>query len=145
MLKKLMRTEGDEGGCIARLMLGAVFFPHGAQKALGWFGGLGFSGTLDAFAGMGMPKAVVVLIILGEFLGSIGLIVGLLGRVAAFGITAIMLGAIFLVHAQFGFFMNWFGNQKGEGIEYHLLAIALAMIVLIKGSGCCSLDRMLSK
>jgi putative oxidoreductase len=145
MLKKLLRTESDEGGCIARLMLGVVFFPHGAQKALGWFGGLGFSVTLNAFAGMGMPKPVAALVILGEFLGAIGLIFGLLSRVAAFGIAAIMLGAIFMVHAQHGFFMNWFGNQKGEGIEYHLLAIGLALVVMVKGSGCCSLDRILSK
>jgi putative oxidoreductase len=145
MFKKLLYTESDLGPFIARLMLGVVFFPHGAQKALGWFGGLGFSGTLNAFNGMGMPKPVAALVILGEFLGAIGLMVGLLGRVAAFGIISIMLGAIFIVHAQFGFFMNWFGNQKGEGIEYHLLAIALALIVLVKGSGCCSIDRLLSK
>ena len=144
MMKKLMRTEDDWGAFIARVMLGLVFFPHGAQKVLGWYGGLGLSGTLNAFAGMGMPKPVALLVIAVEFLGAIGLIVGLLSRVAALGIIGEMIGAILMVHAQNGFFMNWYGNQKGEGFEYHLLAIALAAIVLLKGSGRWSLDRALS-
>lgn len=145
MFKKLLRTDDDWGAFLARLTLGLVFFPHGAQKILGWYGGLGFSGTYNAFTGMGMPGAVAALVILGEFLGAIGLIAGLLGRVAAGGIAIIMVGAIVMVHGQHGFFMNWFGNQQGEGYEYHLLAIGLALIVLCKGSGRWSIDRALSK
>ena len=145
MLKKLMHTDDDIGAFIARVMLGLVMFPHGAQKVLGWYGGLGITGTLNGFAGMGMPKPVAALVIAAEFLGSIGLMVGLLGRVAALGIVGLMTGAIVIVHAHNGFFMNWFGNQKGEGFEYHLLALGLAVIVLLKGSGRWSLDRALSK
>lgn len=145
MLKKLMRTDDDLGAFIARLMLGMVMLPHGAQKTLGMFGGLGLSGTYNAFAGMGMPAPVIVLVIAAEFLGSLGLLVGLLGRVAALGIAGLMLGAIAMVHWKFGFFMNWFGNQKGEGFEFHLLALGLALVVLIKGSGRWSLDRALVK
>ena len=145
MLKKLIKTGDDLGACMARLALGIVFFPHGAQKVLGWYGGLGLMGTLNASARMGMPRPRAALVIAGEFLGSLGLVVGLLGRVAAFGITMIMLGAIALVHWKLGFFMNWSGNLKGEGVEYHLLALGLAVGVMIQGSGRWSLDRMLGK
>lgn len=144
MLKKIMQTGDDWGAFLARLALAIVFFPHGAQKVLGWFGGPGFSATLGAFGQMGMPAPVTLLIIAAEFLGAIGLFFGLLGRVAALGILGLMLGAIALVHRHFGFFMNWWGTQKGEGYEYHLLAIALALVVLIKGSGRWSVDRALS-
>lgn len=145
MLRKLMKTDDDLGACVARIVLGAVFFPHGAQKALGMYGGLGFTGTVNAFAGTGMPAPLAVLLIAGEFLGSLGLMAGLLGRVAAGGIGLIMVGAIALVHWKHGFFMNWFGNQPGEGYEFHLLAIGLALAVMLKGSGRWSLDRLLTK
>lgn len=145
MLKKLMHTEDDLAAMIARLALGLVMFPHGAQKVLGWFAGLGFTYTLNAFSGMGMPRPVGMLVIAAEFLGSLGLIAGLLGRVAALGIAAVMVGGVAIVHWKFGFFMNWFGNQPGEGFEYHILALALAIIVVTRGSGCWSLDRMLTK
>ena len=145
MLKKLMGTRDDLGAFAARLALGIVMFPHGAQKVLGWYGGMGLSATFNAFRGMGMPAPLIVLIFAAEFLGSLGLVLGLLGRVAAFGITALMLGAIAMVHGKFGFFMNWMGNQKGEGFEYHILALGLALAILIKGSGRWSLDRMLTR
>lgn len=145
MLKKLLHTDDDWGAFLARLTLGLVMFPHGAQKVLGWYGGLGFSGTYNAFTGMGMPAPVALLVMLGEFLGALGLMAGLLGRAAAFGIGTIMLGAIVMVHGKFGFFMNWFGNQPGEGFEYHLLALGLALVVMVKGSGRWSLDGTLGK
>ncbi len=145
MLKKLMGTGDDLGAFVARLALGIVMFPHGAQKVLGWYGGMGLSATFNAFRGMGMPAPLIVLIFAAEILGSLGLVLGLLGRVAAFGITALMLGAIAMVHGKFGFFMNWMGNQKGEGFEYHILALGLALAILIKGSGRWSLDRMLTR
>jgi putative oxidoreductase len=145
MWNKLLATTDDKAVFLARLALGVVFFAHGAQKMLGWFGGSGFSGTLDAFSGMGMPVVITVLVICGEFFGSLGLLVGFLSRIAAAGIGIIMLGAVFMVHAANGFFMNWFGNQQGEGFEYHILAIGLALVVLIKGSGAFSVDRALSR
>ncbi len=143
MWQKLIRTDNSFTQCLLRIALGVVFFPHGAQKVLGWWGGQGFSATLGAFTGQGMPAPVALLVMFGEFLGAIGLVVGLLSRVAAFGIFMIMTGAIFLVHRQFGFFMNWSGSQPGEGVEYHLLAIGIALAVVLRGSGCCSLDRAL--
>lgn len=139
-MSNLLSTENNIAYFLARVFLGIVILPHGLQKTLGMFGGYGFSGTVDFFTGMGMPLIVAYLIIISESLGSLGLIVGFLGRVGAFGITLIMTGAIFMVHIKNGFFMNWFGNQQGEGFEFHLLAIGLALIVLIKGSGKWSID-----
>jgi len=144
MLKKLMQTDDDVGMLIVRLTLGIVMFPHGAQKLLGWFGGRGFANTMQDFTGMGLPAVVVFLVILAEFFGSLSLITGVLGRLGAFGILCVMLGALFMVHLPNGFFMNWMGNQKGEGFEYHLLAIGMALAILIKGSGAFSVDRSMS-
>jgi putative oxidoreductase len=145
MLKGLMQTDEDVGMLIVRLTLGLVMFPHGAQKLLGWFGGNGFAGTMQFFTSqLSLPPAVALLVILAEFFGSIALISGFLGRVGAFGILCVMLGAIFMVHLPNGFFMNWYGNQKGEGYEYHLLAIGMALAIMVKGSGSLSIDRSMS-
>ena len=144
MLRKLMQTEDDAGMLIVRVFLGLVMFPHGAQKLLGWFGGQGFAGTLQGMTSMGLPAAIVLLVIIAEFFGALGLIGGFLGRVSAFGILCVMVGAILTVHLHNGFFMNWMGNQKGEGFEYHLLAIGMALAVMIKGSGRLSIDRSLT-
>ena len=145
-LKYVISTQNDAAITVARVMLGAVFFAHGAQKMLGWFGGYGFSGTMGFFTQqMGIPAVFAFLAIAAEFFGGLGLIVGLLGRVAAFGILSVMVVAIATVHAQYGFFMNWAGNQKGEGIEYHLLVIALAAAIIIKGSGALSFDWLLNR
>ena len=144
MLKKLMQTDADVGMLIVRLTLGIVMFPHGAQKLLGWFGGGGFAATLQGMTSMGLPAAVVLLVMIAEFFGALGLITGFLGRVSAFGILCVMVGAILTVHLHNGFFMNWMGNQKGEGFEYHLLAIGMALAVMVKGSGRLSIDRSLT-
>jgi putative oxidoreductase len=144
-MKRLMGTSNDVALTMLRVVLGVVFFAHGAQKMLGWFGGFGFHGTMGAFTQMGMPAALAFLIICTEFFGGLGLIVGLLARIAAFGIGGLMIGAIFMVHLPNGFFMNWMGTQKGEGFEYHLLALAMAAALLLRGAGAFSLDRTLSK
>jgi len=141
MLKRLMNTSSDVSLTFLRLVLGVVFFAHGAQKMLGWFGGYGFHGTMGFFTHMGMPAAVAFLVICTEFFGGLGLIVGLLTRIAALGIGCEMIVAIFMVHLPNGFFMNWFGTQKGEGFEYHLLAIAVAATLLLRGAGAFSVDR----
>jgi putative oxidoreductase len=131
---------------VVRLVLGVVFFAHGAQKMLGWFGGYGFSGTMGFFTHqLGIPAPFAFLAICAEFFGGLGLIVGFLGRIAAFGILCNMIVAIVMVHRHNGFFMNWSGTQKGEGIEYHLLAIAIAVAILIDGSGSLSVDRFLKR
>jgi putative oxidoreductase len=145
MLRRLMLTDDDISRTLVRLFLGLVMFPHGAQKMLGWFGGGGFSGTMQGMTGMGLPAIVVFLVILIEFFGSLGLILGFLGRVSAFGVLCVMLGAIFTVHLPNGFFMNWMGNQKGEGFEYHLLAIGMALAIITKGSGAYSADRSITR
>ena len=145
MFQKLIRTDDDVASLVLRLTLAIVFFPHGAQKVLGWWGGGGFSATMGYFTGDGMPWLIAFLVVMGEFLGPLGLAVGFLSRFAAFGLGVIMLGAIFMVHGSHGFFMNWYGAQQGEGIEYHLLAIGLAIAVMIKGSGALSIDRRLSE
>jgi putative oxidoreductase len=139
------RQEDDLIFTILRLVLGVVFFAHGAQKMLGWFGGHGFHATMGFFAHLGMPAPVALLVICTEFFGGLGLIVGLLTRIAALGIAGEMIGAILMVHLANGFFMNWAGNQKGEGFEYHLLVIAMAAALLLRGAGAFSLDRLLSK
>ncbi len=144
-MKKLMSTSNEVSLTLLRLVLGVVFFAHGAQKLLGWFGGYGFQGTIGFFEHMGMPAPVAFLIICTEFFGGLGLIVGLLTRIAALGIGVEMIGAIFMVHLPNGFFMNWFGNQKGEGFEYHLLVIAMAAALLLRGAGAFSADRALSE
>jgi putative oxidoreductase len=144
MFRKLMATTNDYGPTVARLVLGAVMLPHGLQKTVGWFGGYGFRATMGHFTGQAhLPWVVAFLVIVIESLGSLMLIAGLLGRAAALGVVAVMVGAIATVHGRFGFFMNWSGNQPGEGFEYHLLAIGLALVVLLRGSGAISLDRLL--
>ncbi len=143
-MRKLLSTPHDLTLTVVRLVLGIVFFAHGAQKMLGWFGGYGFSGTMGFFVHMGIPAPLAFLAICAEFFGGLGLIVGLLSRVAAFGIMVNMLVAIVTVHRFNGLFMNWFGNQKGEGYEYHLLAIALCLVVMVKGAGALSIDRALA-
>ena len=146
MFRKLMNTTDDLAITIPRLALGVVFFAHGAQKALGWFGGYGFSGTMGFFTQqMHIPAAFAFLAICAEFLGGIGLLLGLLGRVAALGIACDMVVAVWMVHRHFGLFANWSGLQKGEGYEYHILTIAITLAIMIKGSGAFSVDRALSK
>jgi len=141
----LFRTDDSWSLLIARVALGMVMLAHGAQKLLGWFGGNGFSGTMAFFTSQGMPAALAFLVIVSESFGSLGLIVGLLTRVAAFGTAFVMLGAIGMVHWQNGFFMNWFGKQAGEGFEYHLLALGLALGLLIGGGGKASVDRAIAE
>lgn len=145
-MNKLFATNDSYAGLILRVGLGAVMFPHGAQKLLGWFGGPGFSTTLSMFtAQMHIPAALAVLVIAAESLGAVGLIVGLCARVAAFGIFCDMAGAVALVHWPNGFFMNWMGKQAGEGFEYHLLAIAISLAIMIGGAGRWSIDRAIGK
>ena len=143
MFLRLIRTTNDPTLLIARLVLGIIFFAHGAQKMLGWYGGPGFSGRMQGFTDMGIPSFLAFLAIAAEFFGGLGLIVGFLGRIAAFGIMVNMIVAILAVHAPFGLFMNWTGNQPGEGFEYHLLAIVTGLVVLVHGSGMLSVDHVL--
>ena len=144
-MKALFQTDDGWAGLILRLTLGFVMFPHGAQKLLGSFGGLGFDGTMGFFTQkMGLPWLIALLIIIGESFGSLALLAGLLTRFTAASLAVIMFGAITLVHLPHGFFMNWFGQQKGEGFEYHLLVIGIAAALLVTGGGKWSIDRELA-
>ena len=144
MFRKLLKTSDDWTLTLMRLVLGVVFFAHGAQKMLGWFGGYGFSATMASFTHSGIPAPLAFLAIAAEFFGGMGLVLGLLSRVAAFGIIVNMVVAILTVHLPNGLFMNWSGAQKGEGFEYHLLAIALGIAILVRGGGMASADAWLS-
>jgi putative oxidoreductase len=145
MLRKLISTDNDSATAILRLVLGVIFFAHGAQKMLGWFGGYGFSGTMGFFTDvMHIPVLFAFLAITAEFFGGLGLILGFLTRIAALGIFANMVVAIAMVHFRFGFFMNWTGAQKGEGFEYHLLVLAITAFLMIRGAGAVSIDRVLA-
>jgi putative oxidoreductase len=145
MIRRLIATDHDGATTILRLVLGVIFFAHGAQKMLGWFGGYGFTATMGFFTHvMHIPALFAFLAIAAEFFGGLGLIVGFLTRIAALGILSNMVVAIALVHHQFGLFMNWSGAQKGEGYEYHLLVLAIAVFLMIRGGGAASIDRLLS-
>jgi len=145
VVKLLDTNEENTALLVQRIVLGFVMFPHGAQKLFGWYGGYGFSGTMGFFVEtMHIPTPLAFLVIVGESLGAIALVLGLCTRIAAFGISAIMVGAICMSHLQFGFFMNWFGNQQGEGYEYHLLMLALSMPLLVWGGGRLALDSVLA-
>lgn len=146
MIKAFFRTPNDWASLFARLALGVVMLPHGLQKVAGMFGGHGFEATLSHFTSkMGMPTSVAVLVILAESAGALGLIVGFCTRLCALGIGMVMAGAIVMAHWQHGFFMNWFGKQTGEGFEYHILAIGLALALLIRGGGALSIDRSIAR
>lgn len=141
-MKKLLETNPtNTTALIARLAIGIVIFSHGAQKLFGWFGGYGFSGTMGFLTGGAhLPWLIALLVILIESIGSLLVIAGFLTRIAALGILLEFIGVVFTVHLQNGFFMNWAGNQKGEGIEFFLLLFALAVILLITGGGRASVD-----
>ena len=141
----ILRTSGDRMALLARLALVMVMFPHGAQKAFGWFGGDGFRGTVASMTGDGLPVIVPIAVMAVEVLGSAALVLGLLGRVVAAAFAGVMVGAIALVQWPHGFFMNWLGQKSGEGFEYHLLVLVLTVIVMARGSGPLSLDRALAR
>ncbi len=141
MFDFLFSTSGDIIPLILRVTAFVVIFPHGAQKLLGWFGGYGFKGTYGFFTGqMKFPRILAVLIILGESIGPVLILVGFLTKFAALSIGIIMLGAAVLAHRQNGFFINWNGNQKGEGFEFHILAIGLFLALVVGGAGEYSVD-----
>ena len=144
-MRSFFETSNGWDSLILRVGLGAVIFPHGAQKLLGWYGGFGFAGTMGFFTEtMHLPWIVAFLVIIGESFGSVGLLLGFLTRFTAASLAVIMVGAILTTHLPYGFFMNWFGKQAGEGFEYHLLVIAMSVALLITGAGRWSVDRLIA-
>ena len=145
-MKAFFATDDGWAGLILRLTLGLVMFPHGAQKLLGWFGGFGFDGTMGFFTqNMGLPWIIAFLVIMGEFFGSLELIAGFFSRFVAASFVIIMVGAIATSHLPHGFFMNWSGQQQGEGYEYHLLVIGMSLALMLTGAGRWSVDRMVAQ
>ena len=145
-MKYFFQTNDKFSYWVPRVILGCVMFPHGAQKLFGWFGGFGFTNTMTYFTQTtGLPWIIAFLIVMGESLGSLGLILGFFTRLSALGLICIMVGAIITVHIPNGFFMNWFGKQAGEGFEYHLLVIGMSIPLLISGGGKYSVDLLINK
>lgn len=145
MLTRLLATDSSITRLVQRIVLGLVILPHGLQKTIGLFGGYGFTGTMGYLTGtVGLPWAIAVLVVLAESLGAAALVAGLFSRVTAAGIAAVMVGAVTTAHLPNGFFMNWTGAQAGEGFEYHLLALALALPIVIAGGGLASVDGWLA-
>ena len=140
---KLLATKDDFSPLIARVVLGSVIFAHGAQKLFGWFGGKGWTGTMTFFTEWGFPPILVVVLILVESIGMLLLVIGLGGRVWAGAASIVMIVAVAKAKHYRWFFMNWYAERRGEGFEYHLLVLGLALIVLIAGSGKWSVDRLL--
>lgn len=146
LIERLTRTDDSAVRFAQRVLLAAVMFPHGAQKLFGWFGGYGYSGTMNFFTNtMGLPSLLALLVIVAESVGAVLLFAGLFSRVAALGIAAVMIGAVLTTHLDVGFFMNWSGTLQGEGYEYHLLALALALPIVLLGGGRYALDTKLSR
>jgi putative oxidoreductase len=141
-MKRLLQTPNDLAMTFARLALGIMILPHGLQKTFGWFGGRGFEATMQGMS-ESFPPFLVLLAIAAELLGGLGLILGALTRIAALGVGVTMAVAL-TRHIDNGFFMNWSGKQAGEGFEFHILAIGLALAVLIRGAGAFSIDRELA-
>lgn len=145
MFDRLIRTTDSPAALILRVTLGLVMLPHGLQKMFGLFGGFGWDGTLQFFNSLGIPTALGAAGIVVEVVAPLALILGAFSRAAALGVLGLMVGAAVLVHAPFGFWMNWTGAQAGEGYEYHLLAMAMSAAVMIMGGGLASVDRMLAR
>jgi putative oxidoreductase len=142
-LQRLVETSDGVGPAIGRLGLGLVILPHALQKVAGMFGGHGLSATYAGFTQqLHIPGPLAFLAIAMELVSSIALILGVFTRLAALGIVMMMVGAIAYVHLPNGYFMNWYGTKAGEGFEFHLLAIALGLTLMVLGGGRASIDRL---
>lgn len=147
MLKSLIQTDRNWSSLLIRLVLGMVMFPHGAQHALGWFGGYGFAGTYGWMTHtLGIPGFFAALAIATELIAPLMMIAGIATRAAGLGIFMLLLVAA-KTHWENGFFMNWFGAMPAgaEGFEYHILGMTLALALVIKGAGRYSIDGLLVK
>jgi putative oxidoreductase len=145
-MKKIFATNENSSATIIRIVLGLILFPHGAQKLLGWFGGYGFDGTMGFLTGsVGLPWIIGFLVIIIEFFGALALIFGFATRIVSIGLIALFAGIVFTGHLDHGFFMNWNGQQKGEGYEYHLLVIGMALSLLVSGAGKWSADYAIQR
>ena len=144
-MKKLLATIDSYGPTILRIALGGVLIVHGLQKTVGLCGGNGFAGTMKFFTGsLHIPYVFALAAIITESLGSACIILGLLTRFWSLGVAIMISVAAYKVHLPNGFFMNWSGKQKGEGFEYHILMVAMALTLMVPGAGRASLDAALA-
>lgn len=145
MNRILVTDKNNILALVARVALGIVVLPHGAQKLLGWFGGYGFQGTMEFMTqGLHLPYIIALLVILVEFFGALFLIFGFLTRISALGILGTFTGIVITAHLKAGFFMNWYGQADAtEGLEYFILLFGLAIISLLAGGGKFSVDTLL--
>jgi putative oxidoreductase len=145
MFAKLLDTGDDWTLLVLRCTVGIVILPHGLQKLLGWFGGHGIASTIESFGEwFGFPAIITLLVILAESIGALSLVLGFLSRLTAASIGAVMLGAIYFVTGRWGFFMNWYSGQRGEGFEYHVLVLGIVLVLVIRGGGKWSVDSKIS-
>lgn len=146
MIETTISTQHDYICFMLRVVAGLIILPYGLQKIFGWFpplgGGIGIEGTIADFKAKKLPALIAWLVIIAQVFGSIGLIIGCLGRVAALGNFIIFASAIF-VHAPDGWSMNWTGRKKGEGVEYFILLLSILFVIILKGSGAWSVDYWL--
>jgi len=141
----LATNKNNWAALVARLALAITVFPHGAQKLFGWFGGYGFNGTMGFMTNQGgLPYIVALFVILIESIGAIMIFTGFLTRFAALGIFGLFSIIMVQYHASYGFFMNWAGKQQGEGIEYFVMLIGLALVLMITGGGKASADALIT-
>jgi putative oxidoreductase len=143
MIEKLIHTDPNYAWTFLRIIAGLIIFPYGMQKLFPWFGGWGIKKTLEQLTLKKIPTSIAWLIIIGQSFGSIALVAGFLGRIAAGGLFIIFTGAL-IVHLPDGWTMNWFGEKKGEGIEYFVMLLSLLLIVIVRGSGAMSIDLWLT-
>lgn len=144
MMEQFFSSQNNWAGLLLRVTIAVVLFPHGAQKLLGWFGGFGFDGTMQYFTQtVKLPYIIGLLVILIEFFAPIALVLGVGSKILAAVIAILFLGIMLTSHLNFGFFMNWMGNQAGEGLEYFLLAIGASLALMLNGSGKFAIDNMI--
>ncbi|KAB2879255.1 DoxX family protein [bacterium] len=145
-MKKIFATRDDSMLTLLRIVSGFIILAHGVQKLFGWFGGHGIGETMDSFEQwFGLPAFVTFLVILSDSVGALCLIAGFATRFMASSIAAVMIGAIALVHGKWGFYMNWYSERRGEGFEFHLLVLAIMIVLIIRGGGKASIDRWIAR
>jgi putative oxidoreductase len=142
MLPVLLHTEPDYVTLLLRVIAGIIILPYGLKK-LGWLKGPG-NNSFSKMREMGVPLLLSWLITIAQTLGAIALLVGFLGRIAAAGNLVIMFGAM-LYHVKDGWSMNWYGEKKGEGIEYFVMLLGILLAIIINGSGAWSIDIVLQR
>ena len=146
LIELVLKTDLDYTTTFIRIVAGVIIFPYGQQKLLGWWddfgGGVGIRASLEQFKRKKIPAGIAWLVILSQSFGSIALIVGFAGRLAA-AANFIIFTAALIHHLPDGWVMNWSGKKRGEGVEYFVLLLSLLLITIVEGSGACSLDHWL--